>query len=180
MPRTHDDWRIDMRMKSVVYVIAVAACISLGAAQTDDPAKKLGAFLGTWQTEGMRGTEKLTSKLECRWSPQGLFLVCEQSITTAAGDHRQLTIYSYNAKDNAYTYVTISDPGAKPTSGKVEIKGNIWTYPFSFENNGKTVQIRTTNEFTDARTNIYKSESSDDGGVTWKTVLKGAAYRVAD
>lgn len=167
-----------MRMKSVVFVLTVAACISLGAAQTADSAKKLSAFLGTWQAEGMRGTEKITSKLECRWSPQGLFLVCEQSITTAAGDHRQLTIYSYNAKDNAYTYVTIADPGAKPTSGKVEIKGNVWTYPFSFENNGKTVQIRTTNEFTDPRTEVFKTESSDDGGVSWKMALEGAAHRV--
>jgi hypothetical protein len=164
----------------VFYVLAVAACISLGVAQADDPAKKLGAFLGKWQAEGTRGTEKITSKLECRWSPQGLFLVCEQSITTAAGDHRQLTVYSYNAKDGAYTYVTIAEPGAKPTSGKVEIKGNVWTYPFSFESNGKTVQIRTTNEFTDARTEVYKSESSDDGGVTWKTVLQGAAHKVND
>jgi hypothetical protein len=130
-----------------------------------------------WQAEAMRGTEKITSKMECRWSPQRLFPVCEQSLTTASGDHHQLTIYSYNAKDSAYTYVIIHDPGAKPTSGKIEIKGNVWTYPSSLS---KTVQIRYTEEFTDTRTRVYKAESSEDGGVTWKTLLEGAAHRVAD
>lgn len=169
-----------MRLKVSVFVLLVTVCSACASAQTDDPVKKLGAFLGKWQAEGMRGTEKITSALECRWSPQGTFLVCEQAITMAGGEHRQLTVYSYNPKDSSYSYVTLADPGAKPTSGKIEIKGNVWTYPFSFENNGKTVQIRTTNEFTDAHTEVYKTESSDDGGGSWKTILQGAAHKVGD
>lgn len=169
-----------MRMKSVFYVLVVAACISLGVAQADDPAKKLGAFLGKWEAEGTMGTDKIASSLECHWSPQGMFLVCEQSIKMAAGDRRQLTIYSYNSKDSAYGYVTIAGPGAKPTTGKIEINGNVWTYPGSFENNGKTILIKTTNEFTDARTEVYKTERSEDGGASWKTILQGTAHKVGD
>lgn len=169
-----------MRRKSVLYLLIFGLGSCLGLPQADDPVKKLGAFLGKWQAEGTRGAEKITSALECRWSSQGMFLVCEQSISMAAGDHRQLTVYSYNLKESAYSYVTIADPGAKPISGKLEIKGNVWTYPFSFENNGKTIQIRTTNEFTDPRTEVYKTESSADGGATWKTVLQGTAHKVGD
>ncbi len=171
-----------MRMKSVFYVLAVAACISLGVAQADDPAKKLGAFLGKWQTEGaFTGSDtKISSTLECRWSPQGTFLVCDQLVKLPGGDHHQFTAYSYNTKDSAYSYVTIPDPGAKPNSGKVEIKGNVWTYSSSFENNGKTTQVRTTNEFTDPHTETFKTEFSDDGGASWKTILQGTAHKVGD
>lgn len=174
-----------MRVKPLLYLLIVAASSSLGMAQTGDAAKtdaakNLGAYLGKWQSEATRGAEKITAMLECRWSPQGVFLICEQSIKMAGGDRRQLTIYSYNSKDSTYSYVTIAEPGAKPTSGKVEIKGSVWTYPFSYENNGKTIQVRTTNEFTGPRTEIFKTESSDDGGATWKTVLEGTAHKVGD
>jgi hypothetical protein len=40
--------------------------------------------------------------------------------------------------------------------------------------------IRTTNEFTDARTEVFKVASSDDGGAHWKTVLEGRARKIAD
>jgi hypothetical protein len=169
-----------MKSRPLLLAFLLAACSAWASAQADDPVKKLGAFLGKWQAEGTRGTEKITSAMECRWSSQGMFLVCEQSISMAAGDHRQLTVYSYNPKESTYSYVTIADPGAKPTSGRMEIKGNVWTYPFSFENNGKTIQIRTTNEFIDSRTEVYKTESSDDGGASWKTILQGTAHKVGD
>jgi hypothetical protein len=171
-----------MRTKSVLYLLVVAACCCGGVAQADDPTKKLGAFLGKWQTEGAfaGGNAKISSTLECRWSPQGIFLVCDQLVKLPNGDHHQFTAYSYNSKDNAYSYVTIPDPGAKPNSGKVEIKGNLWIYTSSFENNGKTTQIRTTNEFTDPRTEVFKTESSEDGGLTWKTLLQGTAHKTGD
>jgi hypothetical protein len=168
-----------MWMKLALYLLTIVSCGSLTVAQAEDPVKKLGAFLGTWQTAGtFTGSDnKISSTLECRWSPQGIFLVCDQLVNLPGGDHHQFTAYSYNSKDNSYSYVTIPDPGGKPNSGKIEIKGNLWTYSSGFENNGKTVQIRTTNEFTDPRTEVFKTESSDDDGVTWKTVLQGIAHK---
>jgi hypothetical protein len=171
-----------MRTKLGLYLFALITCNTLGISQADDPTKKLGAFQGKWQTEGaFTGSDtKISSILECRWSPQGTFLVCDQLVKLPGGDHHQFTAYSYNSKDSAYSYVTIPDPGAKPNSGKVEIKGNVWTYSSSFENNGKTRQVRTTNEFTDPRTETFKTEFSDDGGATWKTMLEGTAHKVGD
>src|SRR5262245_46659308 len=123
-----------MRTNIGIYlVVSIVFCVPM-TGQTDDAGKKLGAYLGKWQSESTRGSEKMTSDLECRWSPQQVFLICEQTIKSAAGDRRQLTVYSYNSKDNTYSYVTIAGPGAKPTSGKLEINGNVWIYPGSFEN----------------------------------------------
>jgi hypothetical protein len=167
-----------MRLKQI---IAAALLTALCANAQIDPTKKLGAFLGKWQTEStFAGGEKVSTKLECRWSPQGAFLVCEQLITMAGADHRQFTVYSYDSKSGNYSYATLSDPGAKPSTGTVEIKGNVWTYDSSFEADGKTTQVRTTNEFTDAKTEVFKVESSDDKGAHWKTMLEGKARKVGD
>jgi len=171
-----------MRVSRTFAAIAVIALfISSNAVQSEDPTKKLGAFLGKWQSEAtFAGGDKATSSLECRWSPQGAFLICEQIVQMAGAETRQLTVYSYNSKDSSYSYTTISVPGDKPTSGSVVIKGNIWTYDFSFEANGKTTQVHNTNEFTNAKTEVFKIVSSDDGGAHWKPMLEGKAHKIGD
>src|SRR5690242_5636153 len=68
------------------------------AAQSDDPTKKLGAFVGKWETEGaFTSGQKTHTTLECRWSPQGSYLVCDQ-LVNMGGEHRQFTVYSYDSK----------------------------------------------------------------------------------
>ncbi len=154
-----------------------------GGSQSDDPTKKLGAFVGEWETEGaFTSGQKTHTTLECRWSPQGSYLVCDQIVRMgAAGDHRQFTVYSYDSKAGKYSYVTLYDPGAKPTTGGITIKGNLWIYDdSSFTANGKTTVIRTTNEFTDAKIEVFKVVSSEDNGATWKVVLQGVAHKIAD
>jgi hypothetical protein len=150
------------------------------AAPADDPTKKLGAFVGKWETEGAFASgQKTSTSLECRWSPQGVYLVCDQ-LVRMAGEHRQFTVYSYDSKTSNYSYTTLADPGAKPSSGGITIKGNLWTYESSFEANGKTTMIRTTNEFVDDKTEVFKVASSDDGGAHWKIALEGKARKIGD
>jgi len=151
------------------------------APPAEDPTKKLGAFVGKWETEGaFTSGQKTHTNLECRWSPQGSYLVCDQ-LVNMGGDHRQFTVYSYDSKGGNYSYVTLSDPGAKPTTGGITSKGNLWTYDdSSFTTNGKTTLIRTTNEFTDAKTEVFKVATSEDNGATWKIMLEGKARKVGD
>jgi hypothetical protein len=151
------------------------------AAQSDDPSKKLGAFVGKWETEGaFTSGQKTSTTLECRWSPQGSYLVCDQ-LVNMGGEHRQFTVYSYDSKARKYSYVTLADPGAKPTTGGITIKGNLWTYDdSSFESNGKKTVVRVTNGFTDAKTEVFKVISSEDNGATWKPMLQGVARKVGD
>jgi uncharacterized protein YxeA len=103
----------------------------------------------------------------------------------------QFTVYSYNSKIENYSYSTLADPGAKPTTGGITIKDNLWAYDdSSFESNGKKTVIRVTNEFTNPKTEAFKvvssevvsSEvvSSEDDGATWKTILQGVARKVGD
>jgi hypothetical protein len=151
-----------------------------GGSQSDDPTKKLGAFVGKWETEGaFTNGQKTSTSLECRWSPQGSYLVCDQ-LVNIGGEHHQFTVYSYDSKTGNYSYVTLSDPGAKPSTGGIVIKGNLWTYDSSFTANGKTTMIRTTNEFTDAKTEVFKVATSEDNGANWKIMLQGVAHKIAD
>ena len=167
---------------ATLYLLLITLTRFCAAQPADDATKKLGAFLGKWKTEGAftSGGQKTTTTLECRWSPMGEFLVCEQMVNMGGGEHRQFTVYSYDAKAGTYSYTTLSDPGAKPTSGAVEIKGNLWTYNSSFENQGKKTLIRTTNEFTDPKTEVFKVATSEDGGLSWKTALEGKATKVGE
>src|ERR1041385_5484593 len=77
-----------------------APAASAGASQAEDPTKKLGAFVGKWETEGsFTSGQKTSTTLECRWSPQGSYLVCDQLVRMGAADQRQFTVYSYKTKD---------------------------------------------------------------------------------
>ncbi len=152
-----------------------------GGSQSDDPTKTLGVFVGKWETEGaFTSGQKTHTTLECRWSPQGSYLVCDQ-LVNMGGEHRQFTVYSYDSKSGKYSFVTLSDPGAKPITGGITIKGNLWAYDdSSFTANGKTTMVRTTNEFTDAKTEVFKVASSEDNGANWKIMLQGIARKIAD
>lgn len=169
-----------MRTRRVLAsIIFVAVFAASNLAQIDEPSKKLGAFLGKWETEGtFANGDKVSSSLECQWSPQHAFLICEQRVHMASGETRQLTIYAFNNKTNSYSYTTISSPGGKPFIGGVEIKGNVWIYDSSYQADGKTTQIHNTNEFVDPRTEVFKIVSSEDGGAHWKPVLEGRGHKV--
>lgn len=168
-------------------VLMISAClilasVAMGLAKAeDDPVQKLGAFLGKWQTDGtFANGVKVHSELECRWSPQRRYLVCEQQVSMGNNVTDQLTVYGYDPKSGKYTYSSFQGNGAAPSSGVLEIKGNVWVYNSSFENNGKRTDILTTNEFTDPKTEQFKVALSEDGGVTWKTGLHGSAHKVAN
>jgi hypothetical protein len=167
----------------VISTLAATCIAQKTASDATELTKKLGAFLGKWNTVGTFASgEKATTELECRWSAQGYYLVCEQHVKLSRGEQHQLTVYSYNSADGTYQYATFSDPGAKPSSGTVEIKGNVWTYNSSFERHGgKTTLVRNTNEFTDGgKAEVFKVVTSEDGGKTWQSLLDGSAHKIAD
>jgi Protein of unknown function (DUF1579) len=175
-----------MYRKLAIAAVLVYALLSDGTSFAqkagEDPLKKLGAFLGKWHTEGIfeNGT-KAKSELECRWSPEKRYLICEQDITLSSGRSHQLTIYGYDEKSGRHTFLTWQDNSSKPAAGFVEIKDNVWAYDFSVDDeNGKPTQVRTTNEFTNPKTELFKVYVSDDHGATWKLLLQGTAHKVGD
>ena len=168
----------------VTLLCAALMSVTVAAQKTavDAPVEKLGAFLGKWHTEGtFSNGGKVSSELECRWSPQRGYLICEQQVTMAANVTRQLTVYNYNASNTEYGYASFQGDSLSPSVGVIQINGNEWLYSSTVENNGnKKTLVRTTNEFTDPKTEVFKVILSDDGGVTWKPVLQGTAHKLAN
>ncbi|HKD13713.1 MAG TPA: hypothetical protein VKE71_04120 [Candidatus Angelobacter sp.] len=180
-----------MNSKTLLVIIIGVTLSGIGFAQavsSDDQAatRKLGAFVGKWRSEATRletaysHADKISSNIDCRWSPQENFLICEQQISDSSGNHTQLSIYSYNSTEKNYTISSMAGPGKQPWNGTLVINGSIWTYPGGFEANGKKVTIRTTNDFSVPGTETFKSEFSEDGGVHWTVMLQGTAHKISN
>lgn len=180
-----------MSRKLIFSLLLVSvAVLALGVVQTPTPddqsaTQKLGVFVGKWQSEGAfldspySKAGKVTSDIDCNWSPQRNFLICEQLITDSGGKHTQLSIFSYNSKDGNYTISSMAGPGKQPWNGTLQINGNVWIYPGGYEANGKKIQIRTTNDFSVPGIETFKTEFSDDGGVHWIVTLQGTAHKTS-
>jgi len=176
-----------MRTLVVLFIATTYALCAAQTSATDQQAatRKLGVFVGKWQSEGAfletpySKAGKVSSNIDCGWSPQGNFLICEQLITDSGGKHTQLSIFSYNSKDGNYTISSMAGAGKQPWNGTVTINGSIWTYPGGYEADGKKVEIRTINDFSVPGTESFKTEFSDDGGAHWIVTLQGTAHKVA-
>ena len=163
-----------------VAIKSPANAIQTVAASAEDPTKKLGAFVG--ESGDRRLFYQRTEDQHHSGMPlvaPRLYLVCDQ-LVNMGGDHRQFTVYSYDSNSGQLLIRHACRSRRKAEHSGITIKGNLWTYDSSFTANGKTTMIRTTNEFTDAKTEIFKVMSSDDNGATWKTMLEGKARKVGD
>ncbi len=176
-------------MMKVQTLLMLTMAVAISGAQTRTPdatdvdaTKKLGVFTGKWKSEGSFAetpyskAHKVTSDIDCRWSPLGDFLLCEQRISEPAGKHIQLSIYSYNSENENYTISSIAGPGKQPWNGTVVIEGTLWTYP---GNKDDKVWFRTTNDFSVPDTEVFKTEFSSDGGAHWTTMLQGTARKIS-
>ena len=72
-----------------------------------------------------------------------------------------------------------ADAGGRPHSTDLSISpdGNHWVYSNQHENNGKTVQFRTINEFRNPDYIEWWSEYSTDGGSHWIKMGGGSEKR---
>lgn len=179
-----------LRNPTLLLFLAVAsmgwAALQTSTSDQQAATAKLGVFVGRWQSEGtgfeteFSHADKYSSAIDCGWSPQRNFLICEQAISDSSGKHTQLSIFSYNSKDKNYTISSMAGPGKQPWIGTVIIEANIWTYPGGFEANGKKIQMRTTNDFSVPGTETFKTEFSKDGGAHWTVMLQGAAHKISN
>ena len=161
--------------------LAVLLCSTLLAAQsaTLQPRRApLAGYIGHWETSGkfydtkFSKTHTVTSTLDCDWSPQGTYMVCEQLIHDDQGEHTQLTIYTPNPDGPDFTFYTFNKPGEKPFMGSLKIEGDTWTYG---PPPGQPSQFRTTNIVKKDEV-TYKVELSDETG-KWTTISEGSSHR---
>lgn len=179
-------------MKSTLYICMIGiALIGYAAAQDSSPdekaaTQKLGARLGKWRSEGKSFDTpytkggKLTGDLDCIWSPQRNFVICETLSTDFSGNHKRLTVYSYNARKKNYDIRTMVGPGMTPWHAIFTIDGDIWTVTSSNQAKDKKVEFRTIVDFSSPGVERSKTEYSDDGGAHWTVMLQSTVNKIAD
>ncbi len=167
-------------MKKLLLVLLALAGVTLAElpkAKTDP----LTAFLGHWEGSGkfyetkMGKAGSVTSLTDCKMSPQGGSMVCEQLISDAQGKHTQLTIYTPNEKDGEFTYYSFSAAGKAPYMGTLTIQGTLWTYGGMPDAAGKYPEFKTVNTVKDGE-ETFKVEFTEDGK-QWTTMAEGAMRR---
>lgn len=146
----------------------------------DSGIRKLAVFVGTWKAENApdtNGVVGVSAVFTCQWSPNGNYLIADQRVTSNGNTTNNLSIYSYNPKDDSYLLSLVGIPGMQPFSIRVEYKDDELYYLNEYMDNGKKVYGRTVNSFLSPTSYTFKVQSSPDG-VRWVTTMEGKAVKV--
>jgi hypothetical protein len=144
----------------------------------------LAAYAGRWSSSAqfldtpMTKAGSVASRLECNWSRDSKYLVCNQIVQLPTGEQHQLTVYGYNDQKHEYTYATFGAPGASPTNGQLEVSDRRFVY---LGDTSAQRQFRSINEFSSSGDEYaFFTEFSTDGGQHWTKMLEGTSKRVKD
>lgn len=172
---------------AVIAIIAISSASGFGFAQTPPPAQVSGldavmAYAGTWKVQGERfataysnaGKEDTTLRNEC-WKT-GAYVVCNQYVN---GESKVLLIFTYNDQQKMYTAYHVTQDGDPAGSGRLQIIGNIWTFPWQVTAAGSTTYFHVVNVFTGADHIQYQQEFSTDN-VHWTTMAKGSETKTGN
>ncbi|MGC1425016.1 MAG: hypothetical protein WA354_22445 [Terracidiphilus sp.] len=171
---------------SSIWVGMMALC-ALGAAAQAPPQPPTGTdaimvYAGTWKVHGERfataysqaGKEDKTLRNDC-WK-SGAYVACNQFVD---GDSKALLVFTYSDKDKMYTTYQIPQGGEGAGSGKLQIVGNIWTFPWQVTQGETTMYFHVVNVFTGTDRIDYAQEFSPDN-VHWNTMAKGSETKVSN
>lgn len=163
-----------MRLPTLIFILTL--CLPLLAADPKPTADVLGRWVGgTWPLEGkMLDTDfskaiTVTGVSNCAWSPDHIFVVCDQNVVADGKPSRDLSVYAFNPENGSYHFFGLSPEGDRPRTGEVTISpdGARWEYLSKVDIKGKSTQFRTINVFRDADHIDWWSEYSTDDGAHW-------------
>jgi hypothetical protein len=119
-----------------------------------------------------QGTPEMKAKgsQDCKWSPDGLWLVCDMKETMGEGKDamkwRGHVMLGYDYLNKEYRSLVVDNMGASMImNGKVD--GNVLVLTSMIDMNapdGTKCKGRITLDWTDPNAIIYKNEKSTDGG----------------
>jgi hypothetical protein len=161
----------------MIGTLITAAALGAATVLAGEPSglDRIKAYEGSWKLQSEHfdtafsktSKESNTIRNEC-WRSAG-FYACDQFVD---GESKALIVFTYNAKDDAYTTYPIPAGGGEPSSGKLLIKGNVWTFPWESKEGGKTTYFQVVNVFTAPDTIEYRQEFSADKS-HWTVMAKG-------
>jgi hypothetical protein len=171
--------------------LALAVLLSLALYLPTLATDKLSADIlgrwvgGTWPLEGkmlatgFSNPATLNGTSRCSWSPDQVFVLCDQELFVDGKSERNLGVYSFDPNTASYHYVELSPGGRKPSVSDLIISadGNRWEYRGAEDVKGKLVQFRSVNEYAGPDHITWWTEYSTDNGVHWTKMNSGTETR---
>ena len=173
------------RPATLLFLVSLF-CFQLHAADSKPGADVLNRWVGgKWVSSGQfmdsdySKANHSTATTKCAWSPDHVFVICDQDINFGGTPMRDLSIYTFDPKSSRFFFYGVSLGNEKPRSTALEISenGDRWIYSSTADIKGKSVQFRTTNQFHGSDHVEWWSEFSTDGGKTWTKTGKGEESR---
>jgi len=173
------------------WLLAVAALTLAPAvfAQTGPPKptaehRRLGYFVGTWQTEGemkpgpMGPGGKMSATDKCSWYQGGFAVVCNSDGTMMGAPSKSIGILGYNAEEKVYTYQGTDSSGNAMTSvPRGTVTGDTWTYDDESMMGGKKVKSRVTIKELSPTVYTFKMDMQGADG-KWITAMESKSTKV--
>jgi hypothetical protein len=176
-----------LRMPARFVITLAALCLCFDSASSQDPKKvsdegiaPIRAYAGTWKIQidtvdtvhSKAAHESQNLRNDC-WS-SGPYYACNQNV---GGESKVLIVFTYDAVKKIYTSYQIPSDGSSASSGILEIKGNVWTFPWAQTEDGTTTHYRVVNVFDSPNRIRYRREFSTDQ-VTWTVMATGNEVKV--
>ena len=165
---------------------AIAYSAALFAANATPNADVLNRWVGgKWVGSGQfvdsdfSKANKSSGVTTCIWSPDHIFVICDQDIDFGGTPMRDLSIYTFALKTGKFYFYGVSLGQEQPRHTALEISenGDRWVYSSTDDIKGKSVQFRTVNQFHGTDTVEWRSEFSADGGKNWTKTGEGKETR---
>jgi hypothetical protein len=170
----------------LILTVCLLSCVALATETPKPTADVLGRWVGgKWVGEGKLVDSDYSKAMavggvtNCAWSPDHIFVVCDQNNTIDGKATRDLSVYSFDPEKTAYQMFGITLGGGKPrvTELTISTDHNRWEYLSNVEISGTAVQFRTVNVFRDNDHVDWWSEYSNDKGVHWVRMGEGKESR---
>lgn len=168
------------------WLLVIASAAALSAADPTPGADVLNRWVGgKWVGSGQfvesdfSKANKTSAVTTCAWSPDHIFVICDQDINFGGTPMRHLSIYAFAPQTNKFHFYAVSLGQEEPRNGDLDISdnGDRWVYSSTNDIKGKSVQFRTVDQFHSKDAVEWRSEFSADGGKTWTKTGEGKETR---
>lgn len=174
-----------MRLLKTAFLL-ITCCLPAAAADTALNAEVLNRWVGgQWVGDGQfvdsafSKANKASATTKCTWSPDHVFVICDQDINFGGTPMRELSIYTFAPKTGKFYFygVSLGEETPRHTALDISDNGDRWLYTSTNQINGKDVEFRTTNQFHSNDAVEWWTEFSTDGGKTWTKTGGGKETR---
>jgi uncharacterized protein DUF1579 len=172
---------------ALLGVVSVSVVVAAQAPKPPAPGpehKRLGYFVGKWNTEGdikaspMGPGGKVSSTDNCAWFEGGFAVVCHYEGKSPMGPSKSIGVMGYSAEEKVYTYYGVDNTNMSMTSiPRGNVQGDTWTYTDESLMGGQKVKSRVTIKELSPTSFSFKMEIQGPDG-KWAPMMESKSTKV--